>query len=87
MCTGREINIHRIDVLSSIVTKNPFPPVSCEDLKKIKTPVLLVKGVRSPPFFSLVIGELERCLPNRETATLPNTWHGLEYENPAKFNG
>jgi pimeloyl-ACP methyl ester carboxylesterase len=30
--------------------------------------------------------ELNRCLSNREVATLTNTTHGLEYENPAEFN-
>jgi len=30
--------------------------------------------------------ELERCLPGCETATLQNTSHGLEYENPFEFN-
>ena len=66
--------------------KNVFPPVNCDDLKKIKAPVLLVKGEKSPQFFIAIINELERCLTNRETATLVNTSHGLEYENPADFN-
>ena len=29
---------------------------------------------------------LNRCLSNKEIAILPNTSHGLEYENPAEFN-
>ena len=66
--------------------KNIFPPVTCDDLKKIKVPVLLVKGDRSPLVFSLMTDELNRCLSNREIATLTNTSHGLEYENPAAFN-
>lgn len=67
-------------------SKNIFTPVSCDDLKKIKVPVLLLKGDRSPSILSLITDELTRCLGNRENATLPNTSHGLEYENPSEFN-
>jgi len=33
-------------------TKNPFPPVTCDDLKKIKTPVLLLTGDSHPLFLT-----------------------------------
>lgn len=66
--------------------KTGFPDVSCDDLRKIKTPVLLVTGEKSPLFFTSIIKELDRCLSNKEKATLPNTSHGLEYENPSEFN-
>ena len=61
-------------------------PFTCDNLKKIKAPVLLVKGDISPLIFSSMINEFNRCLSNREIATLTNTTHGLEYENPAEFN-
>ncbi len=66
--------------------KTGLPPVSCDDLRKIKTPVLLVTGDKSPLFLTSIIKELDRCLSNKEKATLPNASHGLEYENPAEFN-
>ena len=66
--------------------KTGFPDISCDDLKKIKTPVLLLQGDRSPLFFIKIIDELDRCLSNKEHVTLPNTSHGLEYENPTEFN-
>lgn len=75
-----------LETRGTMAAENPFPPVSCEDLAKIKVPVLLVKGEKSPPFFLSVIGELERCISNRETATMANVSHGLQYENPAAFN-
>jgi pimeloyl-ACP methyl ester carboxylesterase len=71
---------------SMLYPKTGSPPVSCDDLRKIKTPVLLVTGDKSPLFFTSIIKELNRCLSNKETATLPNTTHGLETENPAEFN-
>jgi len=71
---------------SMLYPKTGFPDISCDDLKKIKTPVLLLQGDRSPLFFIKIIDELDRCLSNKERVTLPNASHGLEYENPAEFN-
>ena len=69
-----------------LLGKDNFPLVVCDDVKKIKAPVLLLKGDKSPAIFSVMIEELNRCLSNREVATLTNTSHGLEYESPAEFN-
>jgi pimeloyl-ACP methyl ester carboxylesterase len=83
----REIMMTNITELKGITaSQNIFTPVTCDDLKKIKAPVLLLKGDKSPVIFSLIIDELNRCLSNREIATLRNTTHGLEFENPAEFN-
>jgi pimeloyl-ACP methyl ester carboxylesterase len=69
-----------------VFSKNIFPQVTCDDIKKIKVPVLLLNGAKSPLVFSSMKDELHRCLSNREKAILLNTSHGLEYENPAEFN-
>lgn len=66
--------------------ENIMPLTTCDDLKKINCPVLLLGGDKSPPFLPLIINKMEPCLRNKEKATLPNTSHGLEYENPSEFN-
>jgi pimeloyl-ACP methyl ester carboxylesterase len=66
--------------------KTGFPEISCDDLRKIKTPVLLVTGDRSPLFLTSIINEVDRCLSNNEKATILNASHGLGYENPSDFN-
>ena len=71
---------------SMIYPKSGFPDITCDDLRKITTPVLLVTGDKSPLFFTSVINELDRCISNSEKATLRNASHGLEYENPVEFN-
>ena len=68
------------------LAKNVFPPVSCDDLKKIKTPVLIMTGEKTQPLFSVINEELNKCLPNKEKVILANATHGLEMENPADFN-
>ena len=75
-----------LELRGSALSKNLFPPISCEDINKIQIPVLLMKGDRSPQFFHLIINELNRCLVNKEVAVLQNSSHGLETENPAEFN-
>ena len=68
------------------LTKNIFPPVSCDDLKKINTPVLIMTGEKTLPLFRVINEELNKCLPNKEKVILPNATHGLEMENPVDFN-
>jgi pimeloyl-ACP methyl ester carboxylesterase len=68
------------------LSKNLFPPTSCDDIKKIKTPVLLVTGEKSAFLFHAIMEELNKCLANKERATVPGATHGLEIENPYDFN-
>jgi pimeloyl-ACP methyl ester carboxylesterase len=84
---GRNIMMdNTLELRGSVFTKNLFPLITCDDLKKIKAPVLLLTGDRSPLFFISIADELNRCLSNKERAILPNSSHGLEFENPAEFN-
>ncbi|MGK2861504.1 MAG: alpha/beta fold hydrolase [Chitinophagaceae bacterium] len=80
------IMVNTPEIRGVMFSKNIFSAVSCDDLKKIKVPVLLLQGDISPIVFSSMINEMNRCLSNKEIATLTNTTHGLEYENPAEFN-
>lgn len=75
-----------LELRGSVFSKNLFPTITCDTLNKIKVPVLLVKGDRTPVFFTAIIDELDRCLNKKELATLPNSSHGLEFENPVEFN-
>jgi pimeloyl-ACP methyl ester carboxylesterase len=62
------------------------PPVTCEEAREIKIPVLLLGGDRSPAVFAQILDALEKCLPTAERAVLPKSSHGLELDNPAAFN-
>ena len=73
-------------MMANIKYRSDAQPITCDDVKKIKAPVLLLQGDRSPLILPLIIGELERCLTKREKVTIPNSSHGLEYDNPVEFN-
>ena len=64
---------------SMLYPKTGFPRVTCDDLKKIKTPVLLLQGDKSPLFFIKIIDELDRCLSNKETCNTSQrfAWIGI----------
>ena len=64
------------------MTQNPFPSFSCDQVRKINTPVLLVVGELSPAMFRITANELDRCLPNKERVLLHNASHGLARSEP-----
>jgi len=74
------------EVKHNLLYGDSSPEITCDDLSKIKAPVLLITGEQSISFFHLMNDEMYRCLSNRERATLVNARHGLEYENPSEFN-
>ena len=84
---GREMMMANFLELRGVAfSKNPFPIVTCEDLKKINVPVLLITGEHTANLFRTIITELDKCLVNKEKAVLPGATHGLEIENPVDFN-
>ncbi|MDG3583888.1 alpha/beta fold hydrolase [Galbibacter pacificus] len=61
-------------------------PLHCSDIKNIRVPVLLVGGGESPGWVGYIMDKLEACIENKNRVILPNTTHGLEYQNPEAFN-
>ena len=83
----RDIMLDNIVELKAVVSKdNLFPVLSCEEIKRLQVPTLLIKGDRSPEILVALTNELAACIENKEVATLNDTSHGLEYENPVEFN-
>jgi pimeloyl-ACP methyl ester carboxylesterase len=63
-----------------------LPSVACETLGRLKQPILLVTGERSPAMFLLVTAELERCLDGESQVMVPDGGHGMHGDNPAFYN-
>lgn len=63
-----------------------FPAVSCEDLKALKVPTLLVSGGQSARFFHAITDELARCLPKHERIEIPDAGHSMHRDDPATYN-
>ena len=77
---------NKLELRGSLLSTKPFPEVTCEDMKKVKTPVLLMKGEKTTSFFSTIVDEVDKCLINKEKVILPGATHGLQMENPGDFN-
>jgi len=74
---------------ASFLAQNPEDePLSlhCANIENLTVPTLLVEGEKSPGWLIYLQDKLEACLQNKERVRLPNTTHGLEYENPEAFN-
>lgn len=77
---------NKLELRGSLLSNKPFPEIKCEEMMKIRTPVLLMKGERTTSFFSTIVDEADKCLTNKEKVTLPAATHGLQMENPSDFN-
>ena len=63
------------------------PRFSRDQLAGIPAPMLLVTGMRSPPRYALMLGELQRCNPRASPPVIiPDAAHAMNRENPAAFN-
>lgn len=63
-----------------------LPPVSCAELGRVTTPVLIVRADRSARMFQLISDELARCLQSDTTVVIPNAGHPPHSTNPAYYN-
>ncbi len=72
----RDIMLDNIVELKAVVSKdNLFPVLSCEEIKRLQVPTLLIKGDRSPEILVALTNELAACIENKEVATLNDTSH------------
>lgn len=67
-------------------SSHPFPNLSKAKVRRLKMPILLIRGENIILIHKLVIEKLERLLPNAETITIPKAGHGSPRENPQAFN-
>jgi pimeloyl-ACP methyl ester carboxylesterase len=63
-----------------------FPPLSTDDVRRVRVPVLLVTGERSPAFLLRLSDRLEELLPNVERVEIAGASHAMHEENPPALN-
>ena len=61
----------------------PFPGFSCDQLRAVRVPVLVVRGGATRPWFRLTADGTVQCLPKGEAAVIPGAVHMALLENPA----
>ena len=71
-----------------IETSSPdfWTPFTCEDAGRVATDTLLLTGDMSLEWLQLIVDELDRCMPNSECVTVPETTHEVTSDNPEAYN-
>jgi pimeloyl-ACP methyl ester carboxylesterase len=69
-----------------LLFSSPLEAVSCDTLRAVKTPTLVVEGARTPDFFRLIDKAVVSCIPGSRLVTIPDASHPMSAENPAAFN-
>jgi non-heme chloroperoxidase len=63
-----------------MTTGTIFPSIGPAQVRKIRTPVLLLSGAKSYPFLALITQELARLLPHNQSIVFPNAGHQMWYQ-------
>ena len=60
--------------------------VTCEDIGRLKMPVLLMEGETSPAVLKNLRLTFQKCLPSAASVTIPKANHQMSRTNPAAFD-
>lgn len=69
-----------------LLFSGPMAGPTCESLRSVKAPTLLIRGERTPPLFVKTTEAVGRCIPGSRQVVIPNASHAMSYDNPAAFN-
>ncbi|MDP4172906.1 MAG: alpha/beta hydrolase [Bacteroidota bacterium] len=74
------------EMKAETTSKDYFSPITYKDLEKVDSPVLLLKGEKSPKMFHLIIDKLAEHLPKKKSLSIPNASHSMHTGNPEYYN-
>jgi pimeloyl-ACP methyl ester carboxylesterase len=63
-----------------------FPPLSDDDLRRVRIPTLLMTGERSPAFLLRLTDRLQELLPDVERIEIAGASHAMQEENAGAVN-
>jgi pimeloyl-ACP methyl ester carboxylesterase len=64
----------------------PQPTITCDALRGIKVPTLIVRGERTPRFFTAINAAVSKCIAGSQAVTIPKASHAMSLDNPTEFN-
>lgn len=73
---------HEWDVMMTRGTL--FPPISAEEVRAIRVPVLIMSGTKSYPFLSVIDRELARLIPGAKSVWYAGAGHQMWLQEPVK---
>jgi pimeloyl-ACP methyl ester carboxylesterase len=81
----REVLLDNARTLPLLLAAPP-QQVTCELLRGIKAPTLVVRGERTPKVFVRTNDEAGRCIAGSRQVVIPKASHPMSFDNPAEFN-
>ena len=81
MRSAVQANIREWQALTT--SRDAFPPISREQIRSLKVPVLMLGGGKTYPIFRLTDAELERHLQDGRREIIPNGTHDVCSEEPS----
>jgi non-heme chloroperoxidase len=67
-------------------SSDPFPNLPKERVRRLRMPILIVRGDGTDELHRLVTEEVGRVVPDAERVTIPQAGHGSPRQNPQAFN-
>jgi pimeloyl-ACP methyl ester carboxylesterase len=64
----------------------PEAAITCDALREIKVPTLVVRGERTPRFFTAVNAAVGKCIAGSKAVTITKASHAMSVDNSAEFN-
>jgi pimeloyl-ACP methyl ester carboxylesterase len=65
----------------------PQPTITCDALRGITVPTLIVRGAHTPRFFTAIVAAVSKCVAGSKTAMITKASHAMSGDNPMEFNG
>lgn len=64
----------------------PEPTITCDMLRGIKVPTLVIRGERTPRFFTATNAAVSKCIAGSKAVTITKASHPMSFDNPTEFN-
>jgi pimeloyl-ACP methyl ester carboxylesterase len=62
------------------------PTITCDMLRGIKVPTLVIRGELTPRFFTATNAAVSTCIAGSKAVTITKASHAMSFDNPAEFN-
>jgi pimeloyl-ACP methyl ester carboxylesterase len=78
--------LENVRTIGPQLAQPPPPPITCPLVGAVRTPVLVMRGERTNPYYNAVTDALLSCLPAAtERFVIPAAGHSSYAANPAAF--
>lgn len=81
-----ERSVRRDNAWAIVGMLGDMETVTCADIARLKMPVLLMTGEKSPPMLKSIGSAFWKCLPSVASATIPNAAHQMNQMNPSAYD-